>query len=219
MNMLRSILLALFIVFTGNLYGQLLIPFAFTSEEDNRLIKENDSFKYYVASGDTMNTVCINDETSFYKLLNKDLKIIAAGYFVTDGDKYLQDGKWETFFGSGKVKLAGYFQKGIPIGTWEEYHANGKIRMISNYGIFIQNNEMSSCMSGTFQEFYSSGKIKVNGFYGASFITAHDTVTVTDPVTGQDVIKVTDQKALRGAKTGHWEYFDENGEIEKKEDH
>ena len=72
---------------TVHSFAQSLIPFEFTSEDENRLLKENDSFKYYVASGDTMNTVGINEEGQYYKLLNKDLKLIAAGTFIMEGEK------------------------------------------------------------------------------------------------------------------------------------
>src|ERR1700733_3468721 len=96
-GILRLLLSSLcFVVTAGHARSQTVsfIPFEFTSEEDNRLIKEDDSFKYYVASGDTNQVVCINEETYGYKLLSKDRKVIADGSFIIEGDKYLQDGKW-----------------------------------------------------------------------------------------------------------------------------
>lgn len=216
--MFRSMLLSVLLAFAGGVYAQSLIPFEFTSEEDNRFIKENDSFKYYVASGDTMNTVCINEETSFYKLLNKERKVIAEGGFIMEADKYLQDGKWIERFDNGKIKRTGYYQRNIPVGAWQEYYSNGKIKAISNYGIFIQDNETLSALSGTYQEYYTNGKLKVNGFYGASITTVHDTIAVTDPIVGRELHTIVLHKTLVANRIGHWEYYDENGDLEKKED-
>src|ERR1700744_3967149 len=125
-------LLVVIFLFTIRVSAQGLIPFQFTSEEDNRLIKENDSLKYYVASGDTSYIVSMNEETSTYRLLTKDHRMIAQGVFILEGEKYLQDGKWIERFDNGKTKLTGYFDHGRPAGTWEEYYDNGKIRSIFN---------------------------------------------------------------------------------------
>ena len=67
------------------------IPFEFTSEEENKLLKEDYSLKYFVANGDGTNTVCINDEQSYYKLLNKDHKVIAEGSFIAEGEKIVSE--------------------------------------------------------------------------------------------------------------------------------
>lgn len=212
------LLSVVFIMGASFSFAQSLIPFEFTSEEDNRLIKENDSFKVYVSSGDTSNAVCISEEYSLYRLLSKSGRTIAAGGFLMETDKFLQDGKWTTFYENGRVKMTGYFQRNIPIGTWQEFNKNGGLKTVSNYGLFVQSTGVASCLSGTYQEYYNSGKLKVNGFYAGSLVTVRDTVTVTDPVTGQDVIKVINRKELAAVKTGHWEYFEENGDLEKKEE-
>lgn len=199
-------------------YAQSLISFEFTSEDENPLIKENDSFKYYIASGDTANTVCLSEEMSLYRLLNKDRKVIAEGNYSLQGDKYQQEGKWTEWYNSGKLKRTGYYMSGLPVGTWQEFYSNGKPKFISNYGIFISKGETYSCLSGSYQEFYQNGKLKVNGLYSAEIKTVHDTVSVTDPVTGHEVKKDMARKVLTPGKAGKWEYYDENGELDKKED-
>ncbi len=211
-------LLAILLLHQGRSNAQFVIPFAFTSEDENTLIKEDDSFKYYVATGDTANTVCIDDEGSVYKLLNKEHKVIAEGNFVTEGDKYLQDGKWTERYGNGRTKRTGNYQKGLPVGTWEEFYSSGKPKRISNYGIFGSKGEINTCLSGSYQEFYSSGALKTNGFYSAELKTVYDTFEVDDPVSGKQVKKLAPRNTLNAVKTGHWQYYLENGDLDKKED-
>lgn len=214
----RPLLALIFSVLAINAAAQPLIPFQFTSDDENRLIKENDSFKFYVASRDTTNIVAINEEASLYRLYNHEQKLIAEGNFIVEGDKYLQDGKWTELYANGKTKRTGYFRHNAPIGTWEEYYSSGRIKMVSNYGIFDERNQITSCLSGTYLEYYQSGKLKVSGFYSAGFTTVNDTVVVNDPVSGQDIEKIIQHKQLTAGKMGHWEYYDENGELEKAED-
>jgi len=217
MRTILSILTLLLVC--GNGYSQITIPFDFTSEEENRLIKENDSLKYFVASTDTANTVVLNEEGSYYKLLNREHKVIAEGTYILEGEKYLQDGKWIQRSAGGKMLLIGYFRRGMPVGTWQEYYNTGKLKTVSNYGVFVYKGEFNTCLSGTWQEYYPDGKIKVNGFYAGLLYTYKDTVTVEDPVSGQQVGKVVTRSELRAEKTGHWEYYAESGELDRKEDY
>lgn len=200
-----------------HIFAQANIPFEFTSEEENRLIRENDSVKFYVATGDSSNTVAINEEASFYRLLNREHKVIAEGPFIAEGDKYLQDGRWVAYFGNGKVKLAGFYRRNSPIGAWQEYFSSGKIKSVYNYGIFIDK-EVATCLSGSYQEYYPSGKLKVTGFYAAEAHKTADTALVEDPVTGETKKVVQKHNELKPVKTGHWEYYTEEGELDKKED-
>ena len=213
------ILLFFFTLITLQVSAQTLIPFEFTSEEDNRLIKENDSLKYYAATGDTSYTVSLNEETSTYRLLTKDRRMIAQGTFVVEGDKYLQDGKWIERFDNGHTKFTGYYQHGKPVGTWEEYYDNGKIKAISNYAIIKDDiGSLKSCLSGSYQEYYKTGRLKTVGFYAAVPQSVSETVKVQDPVSGVTKEVVTKSVTYQPEKVGHWEQYDENGETEKKED-
>ena len=218
--MTRMLLIALAFIgasFTSRVCAQNTIPFEFTSEEDNRLIKENDSFKYYVASGDTNNIVCLDEDGSYYKLLSKDHKLIAEGAFTVDADKYIQQGKWTEHYSNGKVKLTGYYIQGKPAGTWQEYYNTGKLKTVFNFAIIDDDVYRSSCLSGSYQEFYQNGKIKMVGFYAATSSTTKDTIGVDDPVTGERMRTVATHKTYKAEKTGNWEHYDENGELEKKE--
>lgn len=207
------------IFFAVNASAQINISFDFSSEDDNRLIKENDSVKFYVASGDTNNIVCINEEASYYKLLSKDRKVLAEGAYVMEGEKYLQEGKWIENYESGKIKITGSFRKNKPIGNWIEYYPSGKIKCTSNYAIFTDADGVNSCLSGSYQEFYKTGQVKVSGFYAAELYKVKDTLNVDDPVSGSTVAKVRTHNGLKPEKFGHWEYFSESGELEKKQDY
>ncbi len=216
--MIRSILLILFISFSASAMAQVTIPFEFTSEDENRLIKENDSLKFYVANGDTTNTVVINEENTWYKLLNKNRKVVAEGAYLVEADRFIQDGKWVSYFENGKVKLSGYFKKSLPIGTWQEYFSSGKLKKVSNYGLFVYKGEPVTGLSGTYQEFFASGNLKVNGFYGSVVFSYKDTVYIEDPVSGNKILKPMVHNDIRAEKMGHWEYFTDEGELERKDD-
>ncbi len=217
--MIKYILVLLSVLSIVPAPAQSLIPFAFLTEDDNKLIRENDSVKFYEASGgDSSYMVSLNEEASYYKLLNKEHKVIAEGAYIVEGDKYLQDGKWIERYETGKIKKEGYFHRNDPIGTWQEFYPNGKLKIVSNYGAINDFNEIRTCLSGTYQEYYPSGKLKVNGFYSGKIVTKTDTIILTDPVTDQKVIKTPQHTALEPQKAGHWEYYTETGELDKKED-
>jgi antitoxin component YwqK of YwqJK toxin-antitoxin module len=215
---MRLLFALLFIAFSGGAWAQGSIPFKFISEDDNRLIKETDSVKYFVATGDTDNIVSLNEESLYYRLLNRDRKVVAEGPYIVEGDKFFQEGRWVERFANGKVKLTGVYRKGLTIGTWQKFYSDGKLKTIYNYGIFNDNGAISSCLSGTYQEYYQNGELKVSGFYCAKFSMIKDTIEVVDPVTGEKIIKTTNRNVISAAKTGHWEYFNEAGDLERKED-
>jgi antitoxin component YwqK of YwqJK toxin-antitoxin module len=216
--MLRYALLCLFIALSLSGSAQVLISFEFTSEDDNKPIRENDSCKCYIATGDTAHTVCLFDDPPYYKLYTRSRKLIAEGAFTTEGDKYFQEGKWIARFESGKVKRTGYYKHNLPIGTWEEFYSSGKIKAARNYAIFNEGGEVSSCLSGSSTEYYQDGNIKSHGFYTAVLSTVYDTVVVNDPISGQDTRKIVSHRKIKSEKMGEWENYQENGEPERKEE-
>jgi antitoxin component YwqK of YwqJK toxin-antitoxin module len=215
--MMRFLFLLILLLRVNGVYCQVTIPFEFISEEENHLIKENDSVKFFIASGDSANTVSINEEASYYKLFNRDRRVIAEGPFIAEGDKYLQDGKWTAYFNNGKIKVIGYYKRNMPVGTWQEFYSSGKPKVISNYAIFIDR-ELITCMSGSYQEYYPTGKLKVSGFYAAEAHKTADTLLVEDPVSGETKKVVQKHNDLKPVKTGRWEYYTEEGELDKKEE-
>ncbi len=220
----RPLLLSFILIFciTAKTFAQPAfsadIPFEFTSEEDNRLVKENDSLKYYEATGDSSHIVCIDEDASYYKLLGKDHKLIAEGSFTLAGEKYLQVGKWVEHFSNGKTKITGYYEKSNPVGTWQEFYNTGKLKTVCNYAIIGDKGVNSSCISGTYQEFYPGGKLKVSGFYSAVSQITTDTLTIEDPVEEKKIYKLQTHNIYVPEKIGRWEYYNESGELEKKED-
>jgi MORN repeat protein len=198
--------------------GQSLIPLQFSPEEDNVVISENDSEKFYQGLHDTTQIVCINEEASTYKLLNRARKIIAEGSFVAEGDKYLQDGKWTQRFDNGKVRVAGYYLRNKPVGAWQEYYSSGKSKLVYDYAIISDNGVINSCLSGSFQEYYADGKLKVSGFYKCTLYTVKDTVIIEDPINDAKISKVITSTEYKPEKVGRWEYYTETGEVDKKED-
>lgn len=216
---MRLPLLTIFILTGSIAHAQVSIPFSFTSEEKNKLIRETDSVKYYTATRDTTRMVSINDETNWYRLLNKkDRSIIAEGGYIVDDDKYYQEGKAISRYPDGAVKLTGFYRHGKQVGLWQAYYPGGQLKTVYNFGIIITESGFSSCYSGSYQEYYESGKLKANGYYAAKMTELFDTVDVEDPITGEFVHKTILSMSYAAQKTGHWEYYTESGEINKKED-
>ncbi len=213
-------LIGLSIAFSATVLAQspVTIPFLFTSDDDNRFIKENDSLRYFVAN-DTSKIVAMNDDANYYYLYTKDKKLVDEGPFVLDGEKFYQEGKWTRYHADGKVKVTGYYRRSKPVGTWQEYYSNGKLKAVYNFAICIDEAHGAvSCLSGTFQQYYNDGKPKTTGFYAAVMTPSVDTEFIVDPVTGNTVYKLINSVQVKAAKTGHWEYFTADGELEKKED-
>jgi antitoxin component YwqK of YwqJK toxin-antitoxin module len=214
---ITAMFLSLFL-WSAHSFAQALIPMHFSLEDDNVLLNENDSVRYYQQLADTTKIVCINEDASSYKLLNKARKLITDGYFTAEGDKYLQEGKWTQRYDNGKVKVTGYYSKNKPVGAWQECYPTGNPKSIYSYAIINDNGVISTCISGTWQEFYPDGKMKASGFYSATAIKVSDTLIIEDPITDTKVSKIMIHSDYKPEKTGHWEYFKQTGELDKKED-
>jgi hypothetical protein len=201
-------------------HAQSLIPMKYVSDDDNKLLKETDSLRYYAARGDTSNIITINEETLFYKLVNKRAKkrIVAEGGLSPLDDTYLQQGCWIAYHPNGKPQLKGCYHKGKPVGNWQEYYATGTLKSSFHYAIISDKDGINTCMSGAYTEYYPDGKVKVTGFYAADRTRKRDSVIIEDPVTGATFRKTLSKSVYSPQKTGYWEYFDETGELEKREE-
>jgi antitoxin component YwqK of YwqJK toxin-antitoxin module len=122
-------------------------------------------------------------------------------------------------YDNGKIKLTGYYKKSKPIGCWIEYYPNGKTKSSSNYAVFIDFDDVTTCLSGAYQEFYKTGQLKVNGFYSANLYKVKDTIKVEDPVSGTTVAKIRQHSSVKSEKFGQWEFYTETGELDKKQDY
>jgi antitoxin component YwqK of YwqJK toxin-antitoxin module len=210
----------LFTILLGSFYtsfSQIETPFCFKSEDDNKVVKETDSGKYYAATNDPEKTVFINDDL-VYKLYDKDNKLLVEGPLSNDGEKYLHEGKWTEYYTNGKVKKTGYYHRDNPVGTWQKYYPNG--RLMNSYSFtMLEEGESYYCMTGTYQEFFDNGQLKLSGLYKAVIDDrGKDTVYVEDPDTGKKTMKIMSSKRPRSERFGIWEYYNEKGELIKKEE-
>jgi antitoxin component YwqK of YwqJK toxin-antitoxin module len=201
------------------MYAQTEITFPYTSEDDNRLISETDSGKYYVADGDTTNIVFINDDGTSCRVMNSNHKVLCEGGLNNSQDQYLQDGKWTEYYPDGKIKTTGYYYLGKPMGTWVHYYSSGKPKSEYSYAIISENGSNNACLNGVYKEYYKSGKLKVQGFYKVDIDgTMNDTIMVKDPVTMTNKMVIQKVRAVQPEKIGKWEEYAENGATPQKED-
>lgn len=214
------VLLVAFISASSELSAQVLIPLKYVSEEENRLLKENDTLRYFAASGDSLNVVAINEETLYYKLVNKrnKSKTVAEGGLVPDGDSYLQHGHWVQYYNNGVAEITGSYWRGKPIGVWETYYQDGKVKTTAHYALITDKDGTNTCMSGEYRAYYASGRLKTLGYYTADRNRYQDTLQVEDPLTGNKLVKTLYKSVYTPKKAGYWEYYTEEGELEKKED-
>jgi antitoxin component YwqK of YwqJK toxin-antitoxin module len=202
---------------TGLCHAQVEIPLSFTSEEDNKIVKETDSGKYYKASGGDERTVFLSEDM-LYKLYDKDNKVLTEGAVSNDGDKFLREGKWTEFYTNGTIKSTGHYYKDNPVGTWIKYYPGNKLKQICSYAL-IENGSTHYCMSGTYEEYFDNGHLKTSGLYKAVFDDrAKDTIYVQDPETGKQIKKIVTNSRPRPEKFGTWEYYNESGDLIKKDE-
>lgn len=202
-----------------SLYAQKEIAFPFTSEDDNHLISETDSGKYYVADGDTTHIVFINDDGTSCRVMNGEHRILCTGDLSGSQDQYIQEGKWTEYYPDGKIKSTGYYYQGKPMGLWQHYYDNGKPKSEYSYAVVSENENNSSCLNGVYKEYYRSGALKTLGFYKADMDgTTNDTIMVKDPVTLNNKMVIQKTKAAHAEKIGKWETYPENGIAASKED-
>lgn len=220
--MMRRIVvfILVFLFSVGNINAQGLIPIKYVSEEDNRLLKENDTLRYYAASGDSVNVVAINEELLYYKLVNKrkKSKVVAEGGIIPNGDGYLQHGHWIQYDANGSVEITGSYLRGKPVGSWATYYQDGRVKTEVHYAMITDKDGTNSCMSGEYRDYYANGKLKTLGFYTADRNRYQDTLLVEDPLTGGKLVKTLYKSVYTPRKTGLWEYYTDEGELEKKED-
>lgn len=204
----------------SDVMGQALIPFKYTSEEENRLIKENDTVRYYIATGDTVNVVALNEEAMYYKLVNRKdkKKVVAEGGLIADGEGYLPHGRWVQYYNTGKTAISGSYIKGKPAGIWEEFYPDGRLKVSGHYAIISDKDGVTTCRSGEYLEYYSNGQLKESGYYAADRTVSKDSTSVEDPVSGKMVTKTISKSYYSPKKAGPWDHYSEAGEVEKHEE-
>ncbi len=220
--MTRSVLFSIVFLLTiaTNVSAQTLIPFRYTSEDENKLLKENDSVRFYAATGDTSAAVTINEETLYYKQVYKRSrkKIMAEGGIVAEGEGYKQQGNWIQYHPNGKKQIEGSYHHGKPVGQWSEFYADGTLKLLYHYAIISDKDGMNTCISGEYKEYFPDGKLKISGFYSADRTRKTDSVIVEDPVSGKQLSKTVSKSVYTPRKAAYWEYYTEEGELEKREE-
>jgi len=216
--MKRFLILAAFNMVCFAAFAQIEEPLRFTGEDENQLIKEADGGKYFTGAEDSSYTVFLGDDPLKYKLFNKDHKVIADGLLVAEGNVFLHEGKWTEYYDNGKVKSTGMYYKDHPIGNWQRFYEDGKLKLNCTFTL-IENGAYYSCMTGDYKEYYENGKSKTTGFYKAVFDESlKDTVMVVNPDTGGEEMKTVKSTKPHAIKFGTWQYYNEQGELLKKED-
>ncbi len=214
------VILLVFVATQAKINAQVLIPMKYVSEDENRLLKENDTLRYYAATGDSLNVVAINEEALIYKLVNKrnKSKVVAEGGVVPDGDSYLQHGHWIQYHSNGAAEITGSYLRGKPVGNWETYYKDGRVKTAAHYALITDKDGTNTCMSGEYKEYYANGKLKTLGYYTADRTRYQDTLQVEDPLTGGKQVKTLYKSVYTPRKAGYWEYYTEEGELDRKEE-
>jgi antitoxin component YwqK of YwqJK toxin-antitoxin module len=219
---MKYILLLLCLCATFTVSAQVDLPVFFKSENDNRLIKEDDSGKYYVASGDTSKIVFLDDGAFSYRLYDNEYKLLVEGGFSDNDDELMREHKWTEYYDNGSIKCTGRYYKNHPVGQWEKYYPSGKLKGLVTFAVLVNNdNNPVYGKSGPYSEYYESGQLKVSGLYGLNFmkpVSTYDTILVVDPSTNTKITKVTNHKSPSSVKFGTWEYYTSDGTLEKKEE-
>lgn len=200
--------------------AQPVIPMKFKSEEANKEVKETDSFTYYRATGDSTSLVALEDERLYYRLVSKKQlsKIKVEGPIVSSGETYSQHGVWRQYNEQGTIAIEGAYRRGLQVGLWQVYYGSGKIHEEWSFGIIEDKDGVYSCVTGAYNEYYANGGLKVRGYYTAVRSRVSDTEIVEDPVSGEKKNQVVYKSVYSPRKVGLWEYYDEQGELIKKED-
>jgi len=219
---MRLPLLSLLLCIVCSAHAQVETPFSYKSENDNRLIKEDDSGKYYVASGDTSNIVYLGDDPLVYRLYNKDYNLLAEGFFSGSDDDMQREQKWTEYYDNGNIKSTGWYCRNSPVGLWEKFYTNGKIKSRITYGIILApdaSTVFEKC--GPYSEYYDNGQVKASGLYAIDpekKTIVYDTIRIIDPITGVTKKTLGKRDAPSSVKLGTWRYYDHEGVLEKKEE-
>lgn len=210
-------LLALAILIGIKSYAQIETPLVMFLVEQDRVSKETDSGKYYASPAHPEHKIFVSDDM-YYRLLTPDDKVVAEGTLSMNGDKYMLEGKWTEYYDNGKIKNTGFYLHNKLVGSWQQYYPGGHLRSVCNYAL-IENKATYTCKAGNYMEYFENGHLKTAGMYKAVIdASMKDTVLVENPDTGQMTTKITSGDIPHAEKCGRWEYYNEQGELVKKED-
>ena len=218
---MRHLLLITSIIFSTSVCGQTQndIPFIgdFGGYGVHKIIKSDSLGDLVIPNIDTNIIIFISKNLTDYKMYDRQNRLISEGDL--GGRKYVdyckRFGKWTTYFSSGQPKVIGYYYANQPTGLWKYFYSNGQLKQMYSLAQIETDSFALTCKVGLYEEYFENGQLKVNGFYKTSFDTI--TIQVYDYSLGN--FKDTLIRGSVSKQYGIWNYYKENGELQKKDEH
>lgn len=168
-------------------------------------------------------TIHYSKDFSYYKLINKNGIIIREGTLAANSCENMgmkMKGKWIERYENGVIKsIQHYGSQELPIGLVEKYYQNGYLQ--EKYSFVEAKIGLGGvCVDGPYEEYYSNGKLKIKGNYKIGLdSTITDTIYAEDPTTGEQHTIIEKGKNPHSLKTGQWLYFNDKGDLLKRENY
>lgn len=197
-------------------YGQKTEPLyeAYFSRPDEMVQNENGG--YHFKAGPF--TVSMSDD-GYYKLLDQSGAVLEEGDTDEGENSFQRHGKWTEYYPSGKTRASGSYYHDQPYGHWQFFNEQGAL--VSESDILVitaEDGAIAYCKAGAELLYYDNGKIREERFYKAEPYNGEDKVLVEDPETGKKAWKKIAVKAYRPKPFGTWNYYNQEGVLEKRED-
>ena len=218
---MRPLLLIASIIFSTSLCGQTKsdIPFIgyFGGYGTYKLIESDSLGDLAIPNIDTSVIVFISKNLTGYRMYDRQNHLISEGDL--GGRKYVdyykRFGKWTTYFTSGQPKVIGYYYADQPTGLWKYFYPNGQLKQVYSLAQIETDSFTLTCKVGLYEEYYENGSLKISGFYK----TALDLTTIQVYDYSIDNYKDTVIRGPVSRPYGIWNYYKENGELQKKDEH
>ena len=199
--------------------AQIAEPFIYEWPPRENKIKEDTTGSYYRMS---QGRIFFATETNrIYRIFDDQYRLIEEGEI---GSKCIdcpaRAGRCTSYYSTGQVKARGFYNyRGAPIGTWQHFYPNAQLQELVTYdagnpGVKI----------GSYESYYQTGALKSTGFYCTTGFdtTTVDSLMMPDPRTGEIKLVISKGSPFRAARShpcGAWRYYNERGELIRREDH
>lgn len=188
---------------------------AYFSHPDD--MQQDDNGGYHFDIGDSL-TVIMSDD-GYYKLVNRDGKVLEEGDTDEGDERFTRHGKWTEYYASGAPKATGNYYHNQPYGHWQFYNTSGKVQSECDILVITADDGTTAyCKAGEELVYYDDGKIREERFFRAEPYNGEDRVMVEDPETGKKSWSKITVKAFRAKPFGTWVYYGPDGTVEKRED-
>jgi antitoxin component YwqK of YwqJK toxin-antitoxin module len=183
------------------------------------VVKKDKRGVYYAMPDDSSYTIYRDNDQRICRLYDKEDRMLVEGNIVVRNHSRvaLRSGRWTEYYKSGKIKFKGYYIDNHPVGLWQYFYPSGKFKKLYSIA-FVETDTLSGyCKVGTYQEYYPNGHLKILGCYGINTTCeAYDTIPILDPETLLEKTLLLRRPAE--IKIGIWQYFSENGKLEREEE-